>query len=399
MKTILSIFTTGIKGSFRKKGSIAATILILIVPLMYPLFWLQAFWNPYGNISNLPVAFINEDAGQIGAGLEQQLENSTDLKWTFTNREDGDNGLRNKSYYALFVIPSDFSQKIGAAQTANIEVYVDGKNNFMATLLASQIEKRLEEQLSQQISQSVVGKLPGGENLAKFISNPVDGMTTDINPVANTGTGFAPYFSSLALWIGALLISLVLGRRVDKSKFPKVKGWQLTLGRYMLFGVAGLVQAALLTGIIYVLGISVSSGFLTLICLWVSSLCCIALVSTLIAIFGMLGQMLSMFVLIFQLTASGGTFPTDLTQGGLFMFLHPIMPFTYSVNSLREAISGVPINGGVIEQSVLIQLCVVVAALIICALVETLRSKKTVQKSEPEILEQENLPADGILES
>jgi len=398
MKTVLSVFTTGVKLSFCKKGSIAATILILIVPLMYPLFWLQAFWNPYGNISNLPVAFINEDAGQIGAGLEQQLKNSADVKWMFTSREDGDNGLKNKSYYALFVIPGDFSQKISAAQSSNIEVYVDGKNNFMAALLASQIEKRLEEQLSQQISQSTAEKLLCGENLARFISNPVDGVITDINPVANTGTGFAPYFSSLALWIGALLISLVLGRRVEKCKFRKAKVWQLTLGRYMLFCAAGLIQAAFLTGIIYALGISVSNGFLTYICLMVSSLCCIALVSTLIAIFGMLGQMLSMFVLIFQLTASGGTFPTNLTQGGLFMFLHPIMPFTYSVNSLRESISGVPINGGVIGQCVLIQLCVVAGALIICTLVETLRTKISVQKSEPEILEQENLSEDGILE-
>jgi putative membrane protein len=341
---------------------------------MYPLFWLQAFWNPYANVGSLPVAFVNEDGGAYGAGLEQQLRTSTDVLWAFPDRESADNGLKDKTYYAVFVIPENFSESISKAQTAYIETYVDGKNNFMATLLTAQIEKRLEEQLSSQISQGAAGPL--GDTVAAFVANPVDGLTTDINPVANTGTGFAPYFSSLALWIGALLISLVLSRRVDKKQCPNASGINLTVGRYLLYMGAGVVQAALLTAVIYALGIDVQNGFLTFAALSVSALTSIALVSTLISIFGMFGQMLSMFLLIFQLTASGGTFPTELTQGGLFIALHPIVPFTYSLNALRETVSGVPINGAVLARSLAVQLAVAVGALIVCAAVETFRDRK-----------------------
>jgi putative membrane protein len=108
--------------------------------------------------------------------------------------------------------------------------------------------------------------------------------------VENTGTGFAPYFSSLALWIGALLISLIIGRRVDKSRLKDADGANFVLGRFMLFAVCGVVQAALLTVILFALGINVRNGLLTCVALGVSGLCCIALVSTLIGIFGMFGQ-------------------------------------------------------------------------------------------------------------
>jgi putative membrane protein len=136
------------------------------------------------------------------------------------------------------------------------------------------------------------------------------------------------------------------------------------------------VQAALLTAVIYALEIEVQSGLLTFVALAVSALTSIALVSTLISVFGMFGQMLSMFLLIFQLTASGGTFPTELTQGGLFMALHPIVPFTYSLNALRESISGISMNGAVLAQSLAIQLAVAVGAVIVCAAIETFRGRK-----------------------
>ncbi|WP_010258602.1 YhgE/Pip domain-containing protein [Treponema primitia] len=92
----LQIFKHGLKLSLRKPGSIFATILILIVPVMYPLFWLQAFWNPYENIGNLPVAFVNEDFGAYGAGLEQHLRGSTDVKWSFPGRKAADSGLKER---------------------------------------------------------------------------------------------------------------------------------------------------------------------------------------------------------------------------------------------------------------------------------------------------------------
>ncbi|MDR0821657.1 MAG: YhgE/Pip family protein [Oscillospiraceae bacterium] len=356
----IQIFLHGLKQSLRKPTSAFATLMILIVPLMYPLFWLQAFWNPYANVDKMPVAFVSKCA--VGDALSAQLQTS-DYNWTFTDRETAEAGLKNKDYYAVFVVTDN----------TNIEVISDSKNNFMATLLANQIAAKLKDNITAQISQ---------------VPDLISVSTTDLNPIANTGTGFAPYFSSLALWIGALLISLVVGRRVDKKMMLEkggvtVKsGASLALGRFMLFALCGIAQAALLTGILFLLGITVQNGLLTFVALAVSSLCCVALVSMLIGIFGMLGQMLSMFLLIFQLTASGGTFPTELTQGGFFIALHPFVPFTYSVNALRETISGVPLDSSVLTQSLGVQLGVAVIAVLLYTGIEILRGRKQAKLAE-----------------
>jgi putative membrane protein len=375
------IFIFGIKENLSSKGRALSLALIIIVPLMYPLFWLQAFWNPYSNIDKLPVAFVNEDSGAFGASLENRLRGRADVKWDFVSRAVANDGLKSKKYYAGFVIPGNFSQTVLSGQTANIEVYVDSKNNSMSAMLAGQIEKQLEETLSFQIAQNAAEKALGeqGAAFASFIANPVDGVSVDFDPVANSGTGFAPYFCSLALWIGALLISLVMGGRIVNGRL-KAGGFTATVGRYAVFACAGTLQSLMLTAVVFLLGIDVAHGPLLFLALLASSLTSIAIVSSLVGIFGTFGQMLSMIVLIFQLTASGGTFPTELTEGGLFMALHSFVPFTYSINALREAVSAVSVDWTVFWRSVAVQLSVIIVFLAICATVSNLKIKKQTQK-------------------
>ena len=157
-----TVFTTGIKENFRSKGKMIGIIVIAILPLLYSFFYLKAFWDPYKNLPNMPVAIVNEDRGDnginYGDNLIKELHNSTDVKWNFVDRETADAGLRDKTYYAEFLIPADFSEMIksGKPGAATIELYANSKNNFMATLLASQVEKRIEESISQQISERTV---------------------------------------------------------------------------------------------------------------------------------------------------------------------------------------------------------------------------------------------------
>jgi len=383
---VFQIFALGAKERVKNIPRVFALVCVIIIPILYPLFWLQAFWNPYANIGNLPIAFVNEDTGVLGAALQKELQADDTLSWNFVNRETADHGLRDKTYYAYFAIPSDFSENIAAARTAKIETYVDGKNNYMATLLAGQIGAKLETRLSQQISQMTVGKI--NESIAAFAANPVDNEQIDINPIPNGGTGFAPYFSSLALWIGALLISMVAGKPIGGDRWREFGGVSAVAGRYLLYAAIGIIQSALIVAVFAVLGILISNSLLAFVALAVCSLCCIALVSTLISIFGRFGQMLSMIVLLFQLTSSGGTYPVQLAGSGLFRALHPFVPFTYSVNALREAISGAPADGGVIGEAVAVQLIIAVVAVVICAIVEVIRRSK---HTRPAIVEaQEN---------
>ena len=373
-----TIFSYGIKRSVRRPRSVFVTLVIIVVPVLYPLIWLTAFWNPYANVGNLPVAFVNEDSGQIGASMEQQLRTSTDVDWQFPSRTDADAGLTDATYYAEIIVPSDFSASIASMTPGTIQMVVDSKNNFAATLLVDQIQERVRSSLATTISQSTLGKtLPDQEKLTSFVMNPVQSTQTDLSPVPNMGTGFAPYFSSLALWIGAMMISLVIAKRVDRRNFPGSPGASIAVGQYLVYAFIGVLQAALLTGILLWLGIDVQHPLATFGALAVSSMTSIALVCVLISVLGMLGQMLSMVLLILQLTASSGTYPIQLTQTGFFQALHPYVPFTYSVRALRETISAPTMDMGAVFGAIGIQLGVAVVLVAISALVTHWFVKRT----------------------
>ena len=373
-----AIFAYGIKRSVRRPRSVFVTLVILIVPVLYPLIWLQAFWNPYANIGNLPVAFVNEDAGQIGASLEQQLRTSTDVDWQFPSRSDADAGLLDATYYAEIIVPSDFSASVTALTPGTIQMVVDSKNNFAATLLVTQIQEGVRSSLAATISQSTLSKaLPDQDKLTAFVLDPVQSNQIDLSPVPNMGTGFAPYFSSLALWIGAMMISLVIAKRVDRHNFIGSPGANIAIGQYLVYAFIGALQAALLTGVLAWLGIDIQHPLATFGALLVSSMTSIALVCVLISVLGMLGQMLSMVLLILQLTASSGTYPIQLTQGGFFQALHPYVPFTYSVKALRETVSAPHMDLGVVFSSIGIQLGVAVVLVAISALVTHWFVKRT----------------------
>nr|MBS9784524.1 hypothetical protein [Oceanivirga sp.] len=52
------------------------TSVILLIPFFYVFFFLKAFWNPYDNISNIPVAVVNLDNGEVGKEIVKKLEES-----------------------------------------------------------------------------------------------------------------------------------------------------------------------------------------------------------------------------------------------------------------------------------------------------------------------------------
>ncbi|NFI78021.1 YhgE/Pip domain-containing protein, partial [Clostridium botulinum] len=61
---------------------------------------------------------------------------------------------------------------------------------------------------------------------------------------------------------------------------------------------------------------------------------------TLVSVFGNVGKALGVILLVLQISASGGTFPIEVTPG-FFQRINPLLPFTYAVSGMREAVGGV----------------------------------------------------------
>lgn len=171
----------------------------------------------------------------------------------------------------------------------------------------------------------------------KMFAAPVKLESEKINEVPNYGTGFAPYFLSLGLFVGALLLSIVFPLR-EPAGIPR-NGLNWFLSKFGILAGIGIIQALVADAIVLGgLGLHVESIPLFMIFSIVTSLTFIALIQFLVTLLGDPGRFVAIIILILQLTTSAGTFPLELIPGFLQKF-NLYLPMTYSVHGFKAVIS------------------------------------------------------------
>ena len=170
-----------------------------------------------------------------------------------------------------------------------------------------------------------------------MFADPVDVDTEAVSPVPNYGTGFAPYFLSLGLFVGALLMSIVFPLREPAGNPRSAIGWFLS--KYGILLTVGVIQSLVADALLlYGLGIEVQSVPLFLLFSIVSSLAYMTLIQFFVTTLGDPGRFVAIIILILQLTTSAGTFPLELIPEGLQVF-NVWLPMTYTVSGLKAVIS------------------------------------------------------------
>ena len=170
-----------------------------------------------------------------------------------------------------------------------------------------------------------------------MMAGPVDVKNEKINHVPNYGTGFAPYFLSLGLFVGALLISIVYPLREPSDRPSSGMSW--FLGKFTVLTSVGIIQSLIAAAILlFGLGLEVESVPLFLLSTIITSLTFLALIQMLVTILGDPGRFVAIIILILQLTTSAGTFPLELIPTAL-QPISALLPMTYSVSAFKAVIS------------------------------------------------------------
>lgn len=175
---------------------------------------------------------------------------------------------------------------------------------------------------------------------AAMMSDPVALDTERLGEVTNYGTGFAPYFIPLALWVGSLIVYLVVNPLPEKAvrsghPAPIVALSGLLPGMLLAVGQSALMYVVLRMALKLAPVQPVAFFGMVLLTAIVYS----AILQWLSVSFGPAGKLLGIVVLMLQLTSAAGTFPLE-TLPGFFRAISPWLPMTYAVAGLREAISG-----------------------------------------------------------
>ncbi|GAA0726994.1 YhgE/Pip domain-containing protein [Clostridium malenominatum] len=188
---------------------------------------------------------------------------------------------------------------------------------------------------SDKINKNLVNN---SDTMGKFVSEPVIMAEKPIYAVKNYGSGFAPYFIPLSLWVGVIMMFFIITDKVDAD--VEAGPVSIVAGKFLSYGFIGLLQSVLASIIVLALGLKPDNIPLYFAFNIFMSFVFIAIIQCLIFLLGQAGRLLSIVLLIFQLTSCAGTFPLEIVPR-LFKVLNPLMPFTYCVSGLREVISGV----------------------------------------------------------
>lgn len=298
---------------------------------------------------------LAEGAKQSVAGQKELEAGSDDLLQGLDSLADGAGVLRQKLGEAQTGAEelsagadalSSGAGEIAAGLTSlngSVQELSSGTNQLKdgATQMASGLleledgTKELSAKLNDASAQT--SNLSLSDEKASMFAEPVRLDVERMTDVPNYGTGLAPYFLSLGLYVGALLITIVYS--VREPAIRPQNGWSWFWSKAMTLMVIGAAQALIVDSVLlFALGLEVQNAGDFILFSIITSITYMMIIQFLVATMGNPGRFAAIIILILQLTTSSGTYPVELIPDWL-QGVAPWLPMTYSVAGFRDVIS------------------------------------------------------------
>ena len=293
-------------------------------------------------------ALVNQsaqDVKQVQADYESNLQDSLNSLSSSVSDVEGN----------LSDLMSQIGEGVGGvsslAKSANSDLtQIQSALNNSSSLLSDAAKKLTDtsaklDEMKQSGDYSELQTLlsDNKEALTSFLATPVSLKTHQVYKIDNYGSSMAPFYSTLSIWIGGIVLVAMLKVTVSKkciAGLRRVKTHQIYLGRYIIFLLVGLMQSTLIAaGDLWYLGIQCEHPFLFLLACWFSSIVYVNIIYTLTVSFGDIGKAASVVLLVVQVAGSGGTFPIEVAPK-FFQAVYPLLPFVHSMAAMRETVGG-----------------------------------------------------------
>ncbi len=288
-------------------------------------------------LNKLPAATagLSKGAAQLANGTTQLNQNWSSLVSGLQQLSQGENKLI-KGSDDLHSNMAKFSSGIGSLSNGSSQLGdgIDQLENGQMKLTDG--SRNLSDNLGDAHKQ--LSSTPTDDRHAKMFAQPVHLTDATNAKVNNYGSGFTPYFLSLGLFVGALMLTVIYDMR--ETRIRPLSGLSLGLGKFTMMGLMGIAQAVLADlVVVFGLGLDVSNLGIFMLFSILASLTFMALIQFLTATLGNPGRFIAIILLILQLTTSGGTYPIQLIPKSLHVFQH-LLPMTYSIDGFKNIIAG-----------------------------------------------------------
>ena len=146
---------------------------VIIIPLLYSFFYLEAFWDPYARLDDVPVAVVNLDKGaningknrNIGQEICDNLKEDGSLDFRFVSDKNAKDGVLNQDYYASITIPADFSSNVSTITEdteklhSQIVYSANQKKNYLAAQILENAMPTIKETVNSSIDKEIITTL------------------------------------------------------------------------------------------------------------------------------------------------------------------------------------------------------------------------------------------------
>lgn len=176
--------------------------------------------------------------------------------------------------------------------------------------------------------------------MASFMASPVSMETKAVYPIETYGSAMAPFYTVLAIWVGALILVALIHVKVAPIENLKVRPWQAFFGRYITFFLIGQAQTAItVLGDLFYVDIQCPHPFLFWLAAAASSFVFTLLIYSLTVAMGNVGEAIAVIIMVIQVAGAGGTFPIEVLPE-VYQMIYKYLPFTYCMNAMRECVGG-----------------------------------------------------------
>lgn len=242
------------KAIFRKPTVIVVMIGVALIPALYNVIFLSSMWDPYGKVSNLPVAVVNQDQPAryqeqeltIGKDMVSNFEKSDALDFHIVDETVAKEGLKKGDYYMVVTLPQDLSAKAAsilsnhpeqmtiAYQTSSGHSFIAGKMSDSAMIkiqqtIASNVTKTYTNALFEKMGSLKTGMgtaAEGSQKLATGAGQLKEGgqtLTDHLTTLSNSSLSFSNGAQTLSTGLLAYtngVGQLATGLHQMKEKVP-----------------------------------------------------------------------------------------------------------------------------------------------------------------------------------
>ncbi|MBQ0005492.1 MAG: YhgE/Pip domain-containing protein [Clostridiales bacterium] len=179
------------------------------------------------------------------------------------------------------------------------------------------------------------------DEISEFMKEPITIKSEVFYSVRNYGSGMTPFYTMLAIWVGGIILLAIFKLEVDSEDIEgDITPQTAYLGRWLLYVVVGIAQGIVVClGDLLIPGVQCEHPILFMIVGIIASIVFVTTIYALATTFRHIGKALVIILVIMQIPGSAGTYPIEMT-GAFFRVIHPLLPFTYGINAMRETIAG-----------------------------------------------------------